>query len=224
MPRNPTATTIPPCSTRDDWKERLGPASIAAVEHLFLSAQPGERIISTWRDLRIHNHTSLQHSIAKAEEHAMKFIVVVQARMLHSWLDAFRLHWGLSTREKLFLIRGRPIVLIPQILLHKEATHMDIFRAFVIVNKVLVEAHTRSSSPFSVSEAAAALQRIHADGLSEKQVLTELAMTEEDLHSMVKEAQIFEQEQRHILVKLLTQSGWDMSRFSFGTQKLRVKW
>lgn len=92
-----------------------------------------------------------------------KLFVTLNVRIAASWMDAktSTLGWGDGgTVGCLRSVEGVPVIVSPQVLLREDATAHDIFRALIIVHKLLHELGLRSSE-MTADQAGAGLQKIN---------------------------------------------------------------
>lgn len=172
------------------------PQEVAAMEHLLLPSQPGEQMFTTWSQLRSPSAVLPAAAVALAEQRGDKYILLLDARPVRG-LRALWTALGLS--RDLLLIRaadGHSVSVTASLLLHKEAGPVDIFQAIVTLNKAL---HDLRGAPSGALDA-------------------------EHLQSVLAAAHAYEQTHCEQLLQQMTAAGWDCSRFSFGTQKMRVRW
>jgi hypothetical protein len=66
-----------------------------------------------------------------------KFIIVLKARIPISWIDAKKTESGYQPATILRSLNGTPCILSPQILLHTNATQLDIFRSSIIIQHIV---------------------------------------------------------------------------------------
>jgi hypothetical protein len=149
---------------------------------------------------------------------------------------------------------GVPVVLQPEVLLHKEATSMDIFRAMIVVNRLSYN-FGKASEPISVSSAAAPLQKLplgskggkksgkmlqsfvsvsstadteQMDGMGIDDMgmdsMDSIGLGKDALFDMVRAAYAYEKEHLSSISDHLQAAGWIVDRFMFGNIKHRVEW
>jgi len=98
----------------------------------------------------------------------------------------------------------------PQIFLHPNATHFDVFRALVLVHRADWLFSQRAGA--SVASAAGAFfgsENVHVD---------------ESLKKLLQESYDFERKHTRDVVNGLRTVGWDMGRFTYGSIQTRVEW
>jgi hypothetical protein len=157
----------------------LSPAAVAREERLLLPAPLGESLLRTSATLSGDDPVAVRAALQQFE--GERTAVVVQARLVSSALDAALVANGVRP-GRLFLAGNStfasevpgdrvPVVLSPQILLHRDASAADVFRAAVIANHLV---HVLSSQPVwdvlraaSSADAIAALNNVPAECVRE---------------------------------------------------------
>lgn len=91
----------------------------------------------------------------------------------------------------------------PQVFLHRNATHFDVFRALIVVH--------RADWLFDLLA-------------GQGQVPVEELAQEDRLLAMLADSYAFSKEHTRELVNGLRKAGWDMGQFSYGSIQRRVEW
>lgn len=183
---NNTTTT----ATSIKVKEAIRPSRLAKVENLLVSTRPGDRVLTSWSSLGSIDTASLADSIALADREKARFVLVWQIRDA-SLLDRI-------FKRGFIIDRGYTSkMVIPRILLHRDAGHTDLFQAFIVIHKVLQDLRKMTDS----------------DTIDEQ-----LSM------NLTTSAFAFERIHRDEIKSILMDAGWDMSHFSFGSLRHRVRW
>eukprot|EP01036_Dinobryon_divergens_P032231 gene32230-41774_t len=141
----------------------LGPLNVSRSELLFLPASQGESIIKTWGSLHLPLTDRSNESLGQVLDlfgGGSKVLVVFRARVLRSWWQAFAIKARINSAEILRIKDGVPVAIAPQILLHVDATHPDLFRGLVVVHRVLHELYSSSERVVGPSQAVAAMLRL----------------------------------------------------------------
>lgn len=223
----------------------LTPPEIARREKLLMPARRGESLIQTWGSLRSRDGRAIRRFASFFKSHDERVAVVLHARLLRSWMDGFLLHTGLRQGAEVRLVDGCPVVLCQEILIHKDASPLDIFKAFVMVNRVS-HIFSLNSSATTVDSSAAAMmiadRRLasvqdrsqHSSSSSEaadcerdrreQALLHQLRLGHDDLMGMVRESHAYQRMHLQDILSGLQTAGWTTDRFMFGSIKRRVEW
>jgi len=217
------------------------------MEKLLMPARRGESLIKTWGSLSSRDGRSIRRFAAFFKSNNERVAVVLHARLLRSWVDGFLVHSGLRQGAEVRLVDGCPVVLCQEILIHKDASPMDIFRAFVIVNRVS-HIFSLQSTATTVDSSAAAIQiadrrlplssspdrsqhssSVEADSAScrdqrEQALLEQLKVGHDDLMHMVRLSHAYQRMHLPDIMGGLQTAGWVTDRFMFGSIKRRVEW
>lgn len=222
----------------------LTPPEIARREKLLMPARRGESLIQTWGSLRSRDGRAIRRFASFFKSHDERVAVVLHARLLRSWMDGFLVHSGLRQGAEVRLVDGCPVVLCQEILIHKDASPLDIFRAFVMVNRVS-HIFSLNSSATTVDSSAAAMmiadRRLasmedrsqHSSSSEaadcerdrrEQALLHQLRLGHDDLMDMVRESHAYQRTHLQDILSGLQTAGWTTDRFMFGSIKRRVEW
>lgn len=227
----------------------LTPPEIARREKLLMPARRGESLIKTWSSLRSRDGRTIRRFASFFKSRNERVAVVLHARLQRSWMDGFLVHSGLLRQgAEVRLVDGCPVVLCQEILIHKDASPLDIFAAFVMVNRV---SHIFSlhSSATTVDSSAAAMMiadrrlasvevpsPLHSSSSDdtvpadsdrdrrEQALLDQLRVGPDDLMHMVRESHAYQQTHLQDILSGLQTAGWTTDRFMFGSIKRRVEW
>lgn len=146
-------------------------------------------------------------------------------------------------------VGGMPVILEPQILLHVNASQMDIFRSIFITYQILNE-FKKNSNIYKNEKNNNFIQfngeRTILDIIKNKKMkvnnlnniniidsnknmnfssyILPSVMGTEGLLDMIKNGQKFEKQYMNESLQLIKGSGWDIDKFTFGTIKTRVEW
>ena len=178
----------------------ITPNEVAEKEELMMPYLISERTFATWISLSPHvlpKHLETAFSLF-AEE---KFCIV-----LH--LEG----------------RGKRLRLVPQVLLRKEASASDIFRALVVVHRALFDFSSSSLSSSSSSSSAASRPPLSEEDKSVDAGAGEEAATASFLDGLVREAQKYEKRESELLLASMAKAGWDTTKFTYGAVSDRVQW
>jgi hypothetical protein len=147
-------------------------------------------------------------------------------------------------------VEGVPVILEPQILLHMNASQIDIFRSTFITYHILNEfkknsniyKNEKNNDFFNIQYNG---QRTILDIMKNKKMkinnlnnindmnhknmnyslyILPSIMGAEGLLSMIKNGQRFEKQYMNESLHLIKTSGWDVDKFTFGSIKTRVEW
>ncbi|KAJ1428513.1 vitamin B6 photo-protection and homoeostasis-domain-containing protein [Ochromonadaceae sp. CCMP2298] len=213
-------------------EEPYSPGPVAKIEQLLLPARHGGGMIKSWSTIGTNDAQVIRQSLDLFGGRSERFAVIAVARPVSSWLDAFSVKRGLSCGAEVRRVKGIPVVLEPEVLLHKNATSKDIFRAMIVVNRLSYN-FGMLSEPISVANAAAPLQRLplSSDTLeqssmstTEQQMLDGIGLGKDALFDMVTAAYSYETENLASITDHLQAAGWITDRFMFGNIKHRVEW
>ena len=166
-------------SSSDKAATIITPSEVAEREELLMPYSVSERIFTTWSG--VSSRVSPRH---------------LQA--------SFELFYP-NQRFCIVLYRSRGGQLVPQVLLRKEATGADIFRALVVVHKAL---HDDEKTSVAVPASATATDE-------ERQA---------KLDRLLRDASAYEQAHLNAILEEMKQAGWDVSKFSYGVVSDRVLW
>ena len=220
----------------------LCPESIARTEQILLCAPYGEELFQTWSALRtlpyvlyeaLRRYTSYGGS-GKAADLTVPntpvdnaFLVVLDMRLVSRPL-LFTKQWDASS--ELRVVNGKTFLCRPQILLNVNANSTDIFRALVVVNRVMASLRQHSlpsrallsplRMPPSLTSPTAAL----SSQLSSSADRTDVSELDSFILARLDDGYTYEATNREVILGILKAVGWDTSRFSYGDIKKRVSW
>ena len=185
-------------SAHDNKGSTLSPNCVAQKEQIFLPTKFGEKLFQVWSSQTL-SPTSLQKfmSIFKPEE---KILVTMEAELITSPIMILYRRAQHNSFSCFATPSNALICLKPRVLLHRDASHFDVFRALVIVHKAV---HDFESS----------LSCASASGVAE-----------DDLVGLVSRAKDYEKETLRDIINTLRSAGWDMSKFMYGSINSRVTW
>lgn len=203
---------------------QLCPDYIAKIENMLHSAKPGEGMIRTWSQLEIPPKNEWLDKSFQLNDHEEKFLLSIHTHVLTNVMEAMLIYFGFSTKRLLHLSNGFPVVISPQILLHQQASQQDIFRALIILNKVLRDL-MHHSEPLTAAKLYKALKHTHQNTTMDLQYeLQQHQLDDEHVYQILKNAFVFETQRSPAIYAILTNAGWDMNRFSYGAIQKRVEW
>ena len=114
-----------------------------------------------------------------------------------------------------------PVLLRPQVLLHKDARSIDIFRSLVCVHRLLHD-FEQGSLPYEPrSGTAGAVKQINRLGKTTA-VLARHGLDEEGLVGRLQRASDYERAYLPAIMQALHRGAWDMTAFAFGVITKRV--
>ena len=231
----------------------LTPAEVAAREPIFFPSRFAEDMFKSWSGLQVDADV-LQGSMevfrrpTSADNHnddgrmvstQDRFIVTLDVRVARSWADARRVELLFNPCASLRSVKGVPVVLSPQVLLHKDASPLDVFRAIVVVQWLIAQFEARSE-PINASAVGAKLLQLAVEkrrnGTSSgegvdvdlaaysKQILPQLGLGSADLISLLRDANKYEHDNLPAILSLLQTAGWDTNKYTFGNMRTRVDW
>ena len=214
----------------------LTPQEVASLEPILHRARYAEEMFKSWSSLRVDADV-LQGSLAlyppgggKDEDGggATRFVVTAGLRVARSLAEARRVELALEPCATLRAVRGVPVVLTPQVLLHREATSADAFRALVVVLR-LVKLFDERSAPVGPSSGLpwVALGRRRqgtATAAGDRAELAALGLGSDAVVSLLREATDYERNNLSTLLAMLQTVGWDTTKFTFGSLRTRVEW
>lgn len=179
----------------------LTPSEVSAIEKIFLPSKFGEEIFCLFSQHPLTPSVIFKYiNQLTYRDSDDKLIITLYASSNSSYIDRVLADTGIDATSLVCHNNGSPLLFKPSILLHKDATPFDVFRALVIVHKVLVDVEKLASSNNNIS------------------------FNEETLINIVNNGYKFEKENLRIIVNSLRTSGWDMSKFMFGNIRRRVEW
>lgn len=115
---------------------------------------------------------------------------------------------------------GRHYVYTPQILLQASASTVDVFRSLVVVHRIVYEVNRRTDE----CDWKHFTKRLFEDRVSRNSSSNVDAMSTRELIDIVEKAYTFQSRSVSALMELFSLSGWDMTRFTFGTIADRVEY
>ena len=220
----------------------LCPESIARTEQILLCAPYGEELFQTWSALRTSPYV-LYGALGRYTSYGGNgevsdltvpnapvdnaFLVVLDMRLVSRPL-IFTRQWDASS--ELRVIDGKTYLCRPQILLNVSANSTDIFRALVVVNRVMASLRQHSLpsrallSPLRIPALTSptpptTLQPpISSTGKADASELDSFILARLD------DGYTYEAVNREVILGILKAVGWDTSRFSYGDIKKRVSW
>ena len=196
----------------------LTPQEVAAVEHIFVPTKFGEDMFKVWSTVKCSPKV-LKSSIdlfGKDE----KIIITLHAKVVTSWLEAYYAQCGLNSISSLRLINGVPVLLTPEALLHVNASSFDVFRAIIIVHRILMD--FENSTKTITSTDAWKIIKTYKKGKEPE--LDNIGLSSDILIEMIGNGYNFEKKNLRNIINLLRTAGWDMGKFLSGTIKKRVEW
>lgn len=190
---NPTPTS---CSIA-----MLSPDRIAKCERILKSSPLGEEVFRTWSTLRA------DPSVVRASLDLFgvnePFIVVLRAQKVPFAVASPSLNPSRIFRE----IDGVMYKFKPQILLHRNATHHDVLRSLIIVNRMVHLIETQPDEAWGRS--------MSTDSVT---------VGPDSLISLVRSGYQYERMYFNVIQQVLIASGWDLNKFLFGDIRQRVEW
>ena len=220
----------------------LCPESIARTEQILLCAPYGEELFQTWSALRtspyvlheaLRRYTSYGGNVTATDLTVPNapvdnaFLVVLDMRLVSRPL-LFTKQWDASS--ELRVVNGKTFLCRPQILLNISANSTDIFRALVVVNRVMASLRQHSlpsrallsplRMPPSLTSPTAAL----SSQLSSSADRTDVSELDSFILARLDDGYTYEATNREAILGILKAVGWDTSRFSYGDIKKRVSW
>ena len=196
----------------------LTPQEVAAAEQIFMPTKFGEDMFKLWSTVKCSPDV-LKASIdlfGKDE----KIMITLHAKVVTSWLDAYNSQIGLNSIASLRLVNGVPILLTPEALLHVNASSFDVFRAIIIVHRILMD-FENSTEQISASDAWNIIKKYKK---GKEPHLNEIGLASENLNQMIASGYNFEKKNLRNIINLLRTAGWDVGKFLCGTIKKRVEW
>jgi hypothetical protein len=124
---------------------------------------------------------------------------VIDSRPSNSSIEQFLVNTGLFSQELIIHYYNHQYIIQPQILLHKTGQGKDLFRAFILLHRLLYLLQQQSNQGQTTS-------------------------FESYLAQCLVDATAFEYDHGDDIVTLLEKSGWDMHRYAFGSLRIRVEW
>lgn len=209
----------------------ISPLAVSRRERLLLSTSQNERVVKSFGSLQLpgNNGTILDETLSLFSDHGeldcdtscrggTPFLVVLKASVVTSSRWGGGLWGGGCGNSVRRLWRGEEVEITPQLVLHKEAKQVDIFRALVVIHRILYK-FQKASLPIDPNH-----KRKTSIDRNKKIELESLGLGPSDLMLMVREAYSYEREYRRSISNYLELAGWDVSRFMFGTIKRRAEW
>lgn len=196
----------------------LTPQEVAAVEQIFMPTKYGEDMFKVWSALKCSSKV-LKSSIdlfGKDE----KIIITLHAKVVTSWLEANNAQCGLDSISSLRLVNGVPILLTPEALLHVNASSFDVFRAIIIVYRILMD-YENSTEAITPTDAWKIIKTYKK---GKEPQLDDNGLSSDNLTQMITSGYDFEKKNLRNIINLLRTAGWDMGKFLSGTIKKRVEW
>ena len=231
----------------------LTPAEVAAREPIFFPSRFAEDMFKSWSGLQVdadvlqgsmevfrpststNNHNDDGRMVSTQD----RFIVTLDVRIAKSWADARRVELLFNPCASLRSVQGIPVVLSPQVLLHKDASSLDVFRAIVVVQWLIAQFEARSE-PINASAVGAKLLQLavekrrngttSSEGVDvdvaaySKNILPQLGLGSTDLISLLRDANKYEHDNLPAILSLLQTAGWDTNKYTFGNLRTRVDW
>lgn len=219
---------------------KLTPEYVAKNEKILKLSRHGEELFQTWSSLNIkdkvlhrfmcidQNHhysgsSSCSNRINQSEV-KQQFIIILQATQLSTSLPSrifralFPKSWNPS--HLIRYIGYKPYLFTPMILLRNSATHLDVFDALVIVNRIayIVSQKTLAKPTHSLQTSNDSRNVKLAE-----EMLTDTNI-DDDCVGIVKSAYLFHKTYNNAIKELLSKLGWDLSKFMYGDVTLRVDW
>lgn len=219
--------------------QALSPQEVGKNEKILLPAVIRENVFSSWSGLCVSNKL-LKDSLALFTEadKDCKFVVTLHAKVATVG-EALAAKLGVGSDLPMW-VRGMeiaerssrvPVVLIPQVLLHVDASREDMLRAFIVIHSILHDFDQRSSR-FSLKEVAWQIVRPLKKALSgdqkEKAVvnaeaITQLKLDDEGLKQMLEKGRRVEEGNFEGIKHALKSAGWDIDKFMYSSVKSRVE-
>lgn len=191
----------------------LSPVQVADQECIYYPTKFGERLFRKNSESHLHplNTQKYHHFfISKGE----KFIVQFQAKPCDTTLLKLRSRLGMG--KSLFKsfsifnssqrVENIQIELVPEIILHRDASNLDIFRALIVLHRSLYSITNMSYKHDPISNTCS------------------IQMLNDELFEITKEAHRFESEKRDAIQTGMQQSGWEVHKFLFGVIRPRDVW
>jgi hypothetical protein len=214
--------------------QALGPAEVGRVEKILLPAHIRENIFSSWSGLCVMNSLlkrCLKEQQTERQEDRSHFVVTLHAKVA---TRGESLHAVVGVGSKLPLVvrgvqvpgekggaEGRkvPIVLIPQVLLHRSATKEDMLRALIVVHRLLGD-FKRESESWSLRDTFSTGEHTDIDA---EALYSAQRLDEDGLASRLSEATAFERGAFVHIKRALQAAGWEADKYMFGSVKSRVE-
>jgi hypothetical protein len=208
----------------------LTPVEVASREPILQRARYAEEMFKSWSGLRVDADV-LRGSLALCQSEgadgaAPRFVVTAGVRVARSWAEVRRVELAWEPCATLRAVRDVPVVLSPQVLLRRDATSADVFRALVVVQRLvqLFEARSAPVGASSVPLPWVALGRRKADNEGQRAALAALGLDSATVLGLLREAKEYEDTNLPAVLKLLQAAGWDSDKFTFGNLSPRVEW
>ena len=225
--------------SRKELLKAISPTAVAEKEKLFYPTRQGENMMKTFSKLMWNGNvagtdssehmTTLTKHIEKLGS-GQKFIIILRSRIMRSYLEGVIIKCRLKPINNLRMVKGYPVILSPQILLHVDAKPIDVFQALIAVHRIIYEFCLMSES-VTAWKAGQALKNYRnqfklSSSKDEKdvEVLEKLHLDSENLLLQSIKASEYAKANNSLIYDLLVDAEWDMSRFTFGTLSKRVKW
>lgn len=178
----------------------LSPDRIAKCERILKSSPLGEEAFRTWSTLRADpSVVRASLSLFGAKE---PFIVLLRAQKV-----PFQVANPSLNPSRIFrVVGGVKYKFKPQVLLRHNATHFDVLRSLVIVNRIVHLIETQPEEAWG--------------GPSTDSV----TVGPDSLISLVRSGYQYEQSHFPAIQQVLTAAGWDLNKFLYGDIRQRVEW
>jgi hypothetical protein len=199
----------------------LTPQQVASVEQIFMPTKFGEDMFKVWSTVQCSPEV-LKSSIELFGKDE-KIIITLHAKIVTSWLEAFKAQSGLNSISSLRLVNGVPVLLTPEALLHVNATSFDIFRAILIVYRILMD-FEKATVEVNAKEVSNILKKYKKEKGSVLPNIENIGLASDKLTQMISSAYFYEKNNLRNIINFLRTAGWDMGKFLSGTIKKRVEW
>lgn len=207
----------------------LTPSATAMKEHIFIPTRQGEALFQLWSTVKIKAKELSTFLAVNEPSPECRFIFYAHARLVKSRFDILSHKVGLDSVSVLRSFNGIPVLVTPQVLLRKDATAFDVFRAIVVTHRFLHYIEQKSHIVSKDHTAAAYLKHNNYHGRTQDEsndeaVLKSLGLDISSLTETAKAALDYEKSNMRDIVNDLRSAGWDMNKFMFGVVKRRVEW
>ena len=141
-----------------------------------------------------------------------KFIVTIDYKKYNPVHHGFGILTGLNTVGVVRKFKGVKYLYSPQILLHSTASSTDIFRALVVVHRVIHELSLRTDPSDFRNEN----ENVNQNGTT--------GIIDTMMFEILSKAYDFQKLNFQVILERLNNSGWDTTRFTFGTIMNRIEY